>query len=948
MADGDKITIDQINWDDSNLPKWASADTQDKIKKILEKSLKEQEDQSKKDVQQLKTLKTITDKIQEQFDASSRSSKSMLKALDDQSGENQASTKLITDNQVKQISALNSISGLIQKQIDSTSASLSSVADNQDGGVQDKQLASLNAIAQAVQQRIDDNSNTAQNVNVTVDNNNDNTAQNVNVAVDNNNDNNEQVDVLENIQKTISEQNTATNQSDLDKETIKDLTRVIQKLIDSLGKKAGSSSGDGSQEKVMAMMKAVKADPRSLNLAKKSLKEQQEQTDEAASATEAIDKILDTNSKGFKELYKQYSQKAGDQAEKMAKANVKTPFAAVNKKIAGFAKKLGFAGLAIGAFATAFGFVIGRLKQFSDAFRQVFSMGFRFEQGSMGIAKAAVAAEMGIQEYTEILGKYSTSIGILGTQSFSDLNVAIRDNLQAQGMLGMGLAELTEYTADYVDQLRTTGILSGQNNEDLEAMAENYLKNITAFTQLANVSRDQINAIIKSSTEIDAFTNKLNTLPATLQRNVLAAAQTVAGMFGGLGNEFGDQLATTFTQAYGRGGLFFTEAGRELLAVNKRLYNSLDGVITNMESMSDQEAAEATANLIDEIANTSKAERERLGVIERSNTEYAGAARQQIALINKVQQLEEEGKIEIYKDLQKLRQESNVDKLSVAFLNFERMMQKLKVTFNTFFTELFGDEKIFNAVSSALESISGKLVGFADKIKELAGRFGDFLAKAINYIGQLFDSTKKGAGGLFASIFGPLKTILTQGIAAGINRGLAVSIAGGVNAEDLQGYDKMLEAINSSNSTQEQKDKALQELAFTTTSLNEALKFQKARKSGNPTQLAEAREIIKASIDSEIGKFYGNPMFKQNVESGTGTDGGNNTEPAAGTNMFDPAQLSETKLRISKQYLPMSGSSDPSMTAEADYQTTSLQLLTEIAKHTSGTAKSAKEIPNKL
>ena len=59
MADGDKITIDQINWDDSNLPKWASADTQDKIKKILEKSLKEQEDQSKKDVQQLKTLKTM-------------------------------------------------------------------------------------------------------------------------------------------------------------------------------------------------------------------------------------------------------------------------------------------------------------------------------------------------------------------------------------------------------------------------------------------------------------------------------------------------------------------------------------------------------------------------------------------------------------------------------------------------------------------------------------------------------------------------------------------------------------------------------------------------------------------------------------------------------------------------------------------------------------------------
>ena len=35
MADGDKITIDQINWDDSNLPKWATEETQKKIAKAL-------------------------------------------------------------------------------------------------------------------------------------------------------------------------------------------------------------------------------------------------------------------------------------------------------------------------------------------------------------------------------------------------------------------------------------------------------------------------------------------------------------------------------------------------------------------------------------------------------------------------------------------------------------------------------------------------------------------------------------------------------------------------------------------------------------------------------------------------------------------------------------------------------------------------------------------------
>ena len=35
MADGDKITIENINWDDSNLPKWATEATQLKIAKAL-------------------------------------------------------------------------------------------------------------------------------------------------------------------------------------------------------------------------------------------------------------------------------------------------------------------------------------------------------------------------------------------------------------------------------------------------------------------------------------------------------------------------------------------------------------------------------------------------------------------------------------------------------------------------------------------------------------------------------------------------------------------------------------------------------------------------------------------------------------------------------------------------------------------------------------------------
>ena len=618
---------------------------------------------------------------------------------------------------------------------------------------------------------------------------------------------------------------------------------------------------------------------------------------------------------GIKQAFKRLNEASKKPAEDMARKTFDTPFKALNKGLVKGARMLGVFGLAITAITSTVGFLIGRMKMFSDSFRTVFSMGFRFEQGSMGLARAAVAAEMGIQEYTEILGKYSASVGILGTRAFSDLNLALRDNLQSVGNLGMAYSELTEFTGSYIEQLKDAGILTNENNEYLEGMAETYLKNITAFTQLSNVSRDQIDAVIKSATSIDAFTNRMNTLPATVQRSLLAATQTVAGMFAGLGTEFGDQLATTFTQAYGRGGLFFTEAGRSLLAVNKRLYNSLDGIINNLESMSDQEAAEATAELIDQIANTSDAERERLGVIERSNTEYAAAAGQQIALINKIQQLEEDGRIEIYKDLQRLRQQSNVDKMSVAFINFERVIEKFKITFNKFFTALFSNDKLLNSFSSLLESFTSKFIENADFINRIAEGAGKILQKILMWFGDIGNAVGDGFTSLVKTIFAPLKTILTDGISAGIRRGIAKAVPGGVNDEMLNKMDNLAKEYREATPG-EDKEKALNKLydyVFKTTTTPGGLEV-KDFFGDFGKDLDEATKLKKLK-EYEFG-----------VDLGDTTPQNEQKQKAQGTTNVDPSILSDTKMRIMKQYLPMTGSRDSTQTAENQFYSTTLGL----------------------
>ena len=532
----------------------------------------------------------------------------------------------------------------------------------------------------------------------------------------------------------------------------------------------------------------------------KEEKENKKQTKSLQDVVKRVEQLNKTSAESSKKMVAQLNKKGGDYTKDLVKKNIQTPFKSVNMAIQKFAGKLGIVGAALGVVAAGIGFVIGRLKQFSDSFRQVFAMGFRMEQGSLGLAKAAVAAEMGINQYTELLGKFSTSVGIIGAKSFSDLNVAIRDNLQAQGMLGMSLSELAEYTGDFMDQLRTASMLGNKSNDELEELVVRYAQNITAFSQLANVSRDQIAAIIKSSTAVEAFTNKLNLLPATVQSRVLQAAQTVTGMFAGLGTEFGDQLASTFTTAYGRGGLFFTEAGRELLAVNRDLYNSLSNIINNLDAMDDQGAARATSELITQIANTSDAERARLQVIERSNTQYAGAARQQIALINQVQEIQRKGALEQYKDLQRLRRESQIDRLSKAFINFERVTAKLSVAFNKFFTELFGNDRILGAISGALDQITALGIDVAKKLVDNAGSIANKIASLVerfmDFVGgfkglTLGQSLARALSGVFG--------LMSDMIVGAITKGFKIALPGylGGDADMKKAEANRAEAVKS-------------------------------------------------------------------------------------------------------------------------------------------------------
>ena len=100
--------------------------------------------------------------------------------------------------------------------------------------------------------------------------------------------------------------------------------------------------------------------------------------------------------------------------------------------------------------------------------------------------------------------------------------------------------------------------------------------------------------------------------------------------------------------------------------------------------------------------------------------------------------------------------------------------------------------------------------------------------------------------------------------------------------------------------------------------------------------IAKQEEIINLAAGSNV-----NLSTSQVRVDGNDNFGNNN---AVGTDMSDPAGLSAAKMRIMNQYLPMTGSSDPTKTSEGEYYSTSIRLLNAIANNTGGTKKAVDNV----
>ena len=104
---------------------------------------------------------------------------------------------------------------------------------------------------------------------------------------------------------------------------------------------------------------------------------------------------------------------------------------------------------------------------------------------------------------------------------------------------------------------------------------------------------------------------------------------------------------------------------------------------------------------------------------------------------------------------------------------------------------------------------------------------------------------------------------------------------------------------------------------------------------------------------AEFEKIFDEYNYEASMNAGklvrkTETAAGAQQDKANAVSDMDPQSVQAARMRIMKQYLPMSGSSDPSQTAEGEYYASSLALLSRIANSNEEAAKNTKEATEKL
>lgn len=444
--------------------------------------------------------------------------------------------------------------------------------------------------------------------------------------------------------------------------------------------------------------------------------------------------------------------------------------------------KLGVMGAAIGGLATAIGALVAKIVNISDQYLTLFRQGFVFQEsqtaaanGLMQVADMSSRMFISTDRFVELVSTFSTTVGIVGMKRFADLNARLINTTEAVGQFGLSQEALISMSAEYMDTMRATGVLTRMNNQQIHQGTMNFVAQNMALTSLTKQTVDTIQKIAQQTLATDSATNYLMSLGEAGAE--AADSLLLAGSFAGaLGNEIGGPLSQMISEAVGRQGAAYSELARSTIAASGEFYQGVSGIAEAVRSGGDVQGA--FNDLITSARNLTDADFQRLRALEMQGDAQAAYI---IKFNRMVRNIPEEEMEMLAGTLDDLRSSVDPDETSKAFLLFSTAMNKVRSAFTNLFVSIFGNTKIMKGMSAVIDTVQDALSSFANyltqrdpetgqtRVEKLIGFLGDMIQKFIDYIKNIIDAvsgfgkSKEEGGGFmkslkdtFVAIFAPI------------------------------------------------------------------------------------------------------------------------------------------------------------------------------------------------
>jgi hypothetical protein len=256
--------------------------------------------------------------------------------------------------------------------------------------------------------------------------------------------------------------------------------------------------------------------------------------------------------------------------------------------------------------------------------------GFRdsLAQGGMSASDAmAELSSMGI-DAANTMRNMSGIMQTMNKKAFVGLTESFMDATKSGVELGMSLDDSVERMGAELAKRQQMGVLDGMNQARMQQQITRSIKTQQKYASVLGESVDNIVAFTDSLiTQTPVLTSSLLKFDKELRGKVIAGITDFGSTMRAMGGEEGGQIAQAMTEAAASGAMGFSDQMTGYVRALPSLAGPMNDYITQIKNgtLSQEEAEQMAIDMTSQLGNLSKAEKQRVFLLDRAGDAQAGS-----------------------------------------------------------------------------------------------------------------------------------------------------------------------------------------------------------------------------------------------------------------------------------------------------------------------------------